>query len=141
MVKQIGGTVTPVIIRKGNIQISLDGTNYSSLPDLSGKPIESTSVDDLLNRGLAGIVTDRNAITFGNQVLNSSDLANIMYDNSGGTMMILPCKKTADGRTVVDMSIMDEYEDAINDIKKLNNPTDEQIAEIYVRHGLMQLVD
>lgn len=141
MVKQIGGTVTPVIIRKGNIQISLDGTNYSSLPDLSGKPIESTSVDDLLNRGLAGIVTDRNAITFGNQVLNSSDLVNIMYDNSGGTMMILPCKKTADGRTVVDMSIMDEYEDAINDIKKLNNPTDEQIAEIYVRHGLMQLVD
>lgn len=141
MVKQIGGTVTPVMIRKGNTQISLDGTNYSSLPDLNGKPIESTSVDNLLNRGLAGIVTDRNAITFGDQVLNSSDLTNIMYDNSGGTMMILPCKKTVDGRTVVDMSIMDEYEDAVNDIKKLNNPTNEQIAEIYVRHGLMQLVD
>lgn len=140
MVKQIGGTETPIIIRKGNTWLSLIGTNYSSLPDMSGKPIESTSVDDLLNRGLGGIVTDRNAITFGNQVVKSSDLTNIMYDNSGGTMMILPCKKVG-GRTVVDLSIIEDYEDAVNEIKELQNPTEEQIAEIYVKHGLMQLVD
>ena len=141
MIKKIGASEVPVIIQKGNNFISLIGANYSSLPDLNGKPIESTSVDDLLNRGLSGIVTDRNAISFGDQVIKSSDLTNVMYDNSGGTVVELPCKRTSDGRTVVDLSIIDEYEDAIKDIEKLQNPTNEQIAEIYVKHGLMQLID
>lgn len=141
MVKQIGATTIPIIIRKGGVQIALEGANYSSIPDLHGNPIESTSVDDLLNRGLSGIVTDRNAITFGSQVVSSNNLENIMYDNSGGTMVLLPCKKTSEGRTVVDLSIIDEYEDAVKEINQLQNPTNEQIAEIYVNHGLMQLID
>ena len=143
--KMIGGVETPISINKGtSYQYEIVGTNYSSLPGLDKKPVGATSVDDLLNQGLAGIVTDRNAISFGDQVVKSGDLENIMYDNSGGTMAILPCKVVG-GRKVVDFAILDDYEAAQKEINELPPMSDAEraqaISRIFVEHDLMQLLD
>lgn len=141
MIKMMGGTEIPLVIQKGNVVMSFTGKNYSELVDINGKPIEETSVADLLTRGLGTIVTDKNAIVFGNQVVTTEQLSNIMYDNSGGTMIIFPCKKDANGRTIINTDILDEYESAMKELSEISNPTEQQEAEIYTKHGLMNLVD
>lgn len=143
--KMIGGVQTPISINKGTTyQYEIVGTNYSSLPGLDKKPVGATSVDDLLNQGLSGIVTDRNAITFGKQVMKSGDLDRIMYDNSGGTMVILPCKMVG-GHKVVDFDVLDDYEEAQKEINALPPMDDaaraQAVSRIFVDHNLMQLLD
>lgn len=146
MAKMIGGYDTTISINTGtSYQMEVDGKNYSSLPGLDNKPVGATSVDDLLNQGLAGIVTDRNAITFGDQLVSSSNLANIMYDNAGGTMAILPCKMVS-GHKVVDLELLPRYQKAQKEINDLPKNMDDQermqeIAKIFVENDLMQLLD
>ena len=140
MIKQLGGEYTRLNWKIGNVAMGIDGKHYSEITDINGKPVAETSIANLLHQGLGSVVTDKEAIVFGNKLLKSEDLKNIMYKGNGGTSVLLPCKKV-DGKTVVDLSIMEEYDAACADIAKLPNPTDEQKAQIYIAHNLMQLVD
>ena len=120
MTQMIGGPVTSITINKGSTgQLTTSGVNYSSVPDISGKPVSAASLRQLLDSGLSGIVTDVNSITFGDKILNDTDLYNIMYDGQGGTVAILPMTINADGKKVVDLDSLERLEEAKDELEKL----------------------
>lgn len=148
MSRMIGGNPTSLSINKGtNYQIDVDGINYPSIPGFDGKPIGKTSLENLLVSGLQGVVTDKNAITFGNVVLSSNDFENVMYDGTGGAMAILPTKLSNTGRKVVDLEALDRWEAAnkqLRDmgIKSIYDPNHQQeIVQVLYQNQLEKLVN
>lgn len=148
MSRMIGGTSTSLSINKGtNYQMDIDGVNYPSIPGFDGKPIGKTSLENLLVSGLQGVVTDKNAITFGNIVLSSADFDNVMYDGTGGTMAILPTEMSTTGRKVVDLEALDRWEAAnkqLRDmgIKSIYDPDHQQeIVQVLYQNQLEKLVN
>lgn len=148
MSRMIGGNPTSLSINKGTIyQMDVDGVNYPSIPGFDGKPIGKTSLENLLVSGLQGVVTDKNAITFGNIVLSSADFDNVMYDGTGGTMAILPTKMSTTGRKVVDLEALDRWEAAnkqLRDmgIKSIYDPDHQQeIVQVLYQNQLEKLVN
>lgn len=148
MSRMIGGNPTSLSINKGtNYQMNVDGVNYPSIPETDGKPIGKTSLENLLVSGLQGVVTDKNAITFGNVVLSPSDFDNIMYDGMGGTMAILPTKMSTSGRKVVDLEALDKWEAANKQLKEMGidsiyDPDHQQeIVQVLYQNQLEKLVN
>lgn len=148
MSRMIGGNPTSLSINKGtNYQMDVDGINYPSIPGFDGKPIGKTSLENLLVSGLQGVVTDKNAITFGNVVLSSNDFENVMYDGTGGTMAILPTKLSNTGRKVVDLEALDRWEAAnkqLRDmgIESIDDPEHQQeIVQVLYQNQLEKLVN
>lgn len=148
MSRMIGGNPTSLSINKGtNYQMDVDGVNYPSIPGFDGKPIGKTSLENLLVSGLQGVVTDKNAITFGNVVLSAADFDNIMYDGTGGTMAILPTKMSSSGRKVVDLEALDRWEAANKQLKDMGissiyDPDHQQeIVQVLYQNQLEKLVN
>lgn len=148
MSRMIGGNPTSLSVNKGtNYQMDVDGVNYPSIPGFDGKPIGKTSLENLLVSGLQGVVTDKNAITFGNVVLSSTDFDNIMYDGTGGTMAILPTKMSASGRKVVDLEALDRWEAANKQLRDMGinsiyDPDHQQeVVQVLYQNQLEKLVN
>lgn len=148
MSRMIGGNPTSLSINKGtNYQMDVDGINYPSIPGFDGKPIGKTSLENLLVSGLQGVVTDKNAITFGNVVLSSNDFENVMYDGTGGTMAILPTKLSNTGRKVVDLEALDRWEAANKQLRDMGiesiyDPDHQQeIVQVLYQNQLEKLVN
>lgn len=143
IIKERGGTPITLQINKGsNAQMSITGTNYGNILGSNKNTIPETSLYNVMNSGLSGIVTNTNSITFGNQKINSGQWKDIMYDNSGGTSAHLP--KKADGS--VDLEILDEYESCVKAAQRAtkNNPDRyDQVLGKYLMNNskLMHLVD
>lgn len=143
IIKERGGTPITLQINKGsNAQMSITGTNYGNILGSDKNTIPETSLYNVMNSGLSGIVTNTNSITFGNQEINSGQWKDIMYDNSGGTSAHLP--KKADGS--VDLEILDEYESCVKAAQRAtkNNPDRyDQVLGKYLMNNskLMHLVD
>lgn len=148
MSRMIGGNPTSLSINKGTIyQMDVDGVNYPSIPGFDGKPIGKTSLENLLVSGLQGVVTDKNAITFGNIVLSSADFDNVMYDGTGGTMAILPTKMSTTGRKVVDLEALDRWEAANKQLKDMgiksiyDSDHQQEIVQVLYQNQLEKLVN
>lgn len=148
MSRMIGGNPTSLSINKGtNYQMDVDGINYPSIPGFDGKPIGKTSLENLLVSGLQGVVTDKNAITFGNVVLSSNDFENVMYDGTGGTMAILPTKLSNTSRKVVDLEALDRWEAANKQLRDMGiesiyDPDHQQeIVQVLYQNQLEKLVN
>lgn len=148
MSRMIGGNPTSLSINKGtNYQMDVDGINYPSIPGFDGKPIGKTSLENLLVSGLQGVVTDKNAITFGNVVLSSNDFENVMYDGTGGTMAILPTKLSNTGRKVVDLEALDRWEAANKQLRDMGiesiyDPDHQQeVVQVLYQNQLEKLVN
>lgn len=148
MARMIGGNPTNISINKGtNYQMDVDGVNYPSIPGFDGKPIGKTSLENLLVAGLQGVVTDKNAITFGNVVLSAADFDNVMYDGTGGTMAILPTKMSSTGRKVVDLEALDRWEAANKQLRDMGiesiyDPDHQQeIVQVLYQNQLEKLVN
>lgn len=148
MSRMIGGNPTSISINKGtNYQIDVDGINYPSIPGFDGKPIGKTSLENLLVSGLQGVVTDKNAITFGNVVLSSNDFENVMYDGTGGTMAILPTKLSNTGRKVVDLEALDRWEAANKQLRDMgiksiyDSDHQQEIVQVLYQNQLEKLVN
>lgn len=148
MSRMIGGNPTSLSINKGTIyQMDVDGVNYPSIPGFDGKPIGKTSLENLLVSGLQGVVTDKNAITFGNIVLSSADFDNVMYDGTGGTMAILPTTMSTTGRKVVDLEALDRWEAANKQLRDMGiesiyDPDHQQeIVQVLYQNQLEKLVN
>lgn len=143
IIKERGGTPITLQINKGsNAQMSITGTNYGNILGSNKNTIPETSLYNVMNSGLSGIITNTNSITFGNQKINSGQWKDIMYDNSGGTSAHLP--KKADGS--VDLEILDEYESCVKAAQRAtkNNPDRyDQVLGKYLMNNskLMHLVD
>lgn len=148
MTRMIGGTPISLTVNKGtNYQMDIEGVNYSSIPGVDGKPIGKTSLENLLVSGLQGVITDKNAITFGNIILSNSDFDNIMYDGSGGTMAILPIKISTTGRKVVDVEVLDRWENVNKDLKNMgidsiyDQKHQQEIIQVLYQNQLEKLIN
>lgn len=148
MSRMIGGNPTSLSINKGtNYQMDVDGVNYPSIPGFDGKPIGKTSLENLLVSGLQGVVTDKNAITFGNIVLSSADFDNVMYDGTGGTMAILPTEMSTTGRKVVDLEALDRWEAANKQLRDMgiksiyDSDHQQEIVQVLYQNQLEKLVN
>lgn len=122
--------------------LMVNGTVYGNIKDSDWKPIGNASMTEVMNGGLSGIVKNMYGISFGDKVIDPEDLNDIMYDNGGGIVIPLPTK-IVKGTKVVDLSIINEYNEAYSEYKKQKGSEDnpELFGKILEEHGLTELLD
>lgn len=131
-----GADVAPVTIDKGNgVQMSVYGSFFSAINDKKGEPIVNTSLQNMLAQsGLQDIVKNVRNITFGDQKLTPEQLSKITYNNTGVVRADLPVNE--DG--TVKLSVLDDFNAAMNEIKGLGNASREQVEAIKAKYHLDQ---
>lgn len=117
-----GGDTGLFILNKGTqAEMSVDGTNYRSIITNDGKTIQDTNLANMLaESGLQSIV-DKKSISFGNQIVNQDKVRDIVYRNSGGTRVLLPCVHTVEG-VKPDSEILDKYQKVIDKVNAKCTP-------------------
>lgn len=128
--------VAPITIDKGDgIQMSVYGSFFSAVPDKKGDTITNTSLQNMLAQsGLQDIVKNVRNITFGDQKLTPEQLSKITYNNTGVVRAELPVNE--DG--TVKLSVLDDFNAAMNEIKGLGNASREQVEAIKAKYHLDQ---
>lgn len=131
-----GADVAPVTIDKGDgVQMSVYGSFFSAINDKKGEPIVNTSLQNMLAQsGLQDIVKNVRNITFGDQKLTPEQLSKITYNNTGVVRADLPVNE--DG--TVKLSVLDDFNAAMNEIKGLGNSSREQVEAIKAKYHLDQ---
>lgn len=131
-----GADIAPVTIDKGDgVQMSVYGSFFSAINDKKGEPIVNTSLQNMLAQsGLQDIVKNVRSITFGDQKLTPEQLSKITYNNTGIVRADLPVNE--DG--TVKLSVLDDFNAAINEIKGLGNASREQVEAIKAKYHLDQ---
>lgn len=131
-----GADVAPVTIDKGDgAQMSVYGSFFSAINDKKGEPIVNTSLQNMLAQsGLQDIVKNARSITFGDQKLTPEQLSKITYNNTGIVRADLPVNE--DG--TVKLSVLDDFNAAMNEIKGLGNASKEQVEAIKAKYHLDQ---
>lgn len=128
--------VAPITIDKGDgIQMSVYGSFFSAVTDKKGDTITNTSLQNMLAQsGLQDIVKNVRNITFGDQKLTPEQLSKITYNNTGVVRAELPVNE--DG--TVKLSVLDDFNAAMNEIKGLGNASREQVEAIKAKYHLDQ---
>lgn len=128
--------IAPVTIDKGDgVQMSVYGSFFSAINDKKGEPIVNTSLQNMLAQsGLQDIVKNVRSITFGDQKLTPEQLSKITYNNTGIIRADLPVNE--DG--TVKLSVLDDFNAAMNEIKGLGNASREQVEAIKAKYHLDQ---
>lgn len=128
--------VAPITIDKGDgIQMSVYGSFFSAVTDKKGDTITNTSLQNMLAQsGLQDIVKNVRSITFGDQKLTPEQLSKITYNNTGVVRAELPVNE--DG--TVKLSVLDDFNAAMNEIKGLGNASREQVEAIKAKYHLDQ---
>lgn len=128
--------VAPITIDKGDgIQMSVYGSFFSAVTDKKGDTITNTSLQNMLAQsGLQDIVKNIRNITFGDQKLTPEQLSKITYNNTGVVRAELPVNE--DG--TVKLSVLDDFNAAMNEIKGLGNASREQVEAIKAKYHLDQ---
>ena len=128
--------VAPITIDKGDrIQMSVYGSFFSKKKNKKGDTITNTSLQNMLAQsGLQDIVKNVRNITFGDQKLTPEQLSKITYNNTGVVRAELPVNE--DG--TVKLSVLDDFNAAMNEIKGLGNASKEQVEAIKVKYHLDQ---
>lgn len=128
--------IAPVTIDKGDgVQMSVYGSFFSTINDKKGEPIVNTSLQNMLAQsGLQDIVKNVRSITFGDQKLTPEQLSKITYNNTGIVRADLPVNE--DG--TVKLSVLDDFNAAMNEIKGLGNASREQVEAIKAKYHLDQ---
>ena len=131
-----GADIAPVTIDKGDgIQMSVYGSFFSAVTDKKGDTITNTSLQNMLAQsGLQDIVKNIRNITFGDQKLTPEQLSKITYNNTGVVRAELPVNE--DG--TVKLSVLDDFNAAMNEIKGLGNASREQVEAIKAKYHLDQ---
>lgn len=131
-----GADIAPVTIDKGDgVQMSVYGSFFSAINDKKGEPIVNTSLQNMLAQsGLWDIVKNVRSITFGDQKLTPEQLSKITYNNTGIVRADLPVNE--DG--TVKLSVLDDFNAAMNEIKGLGNASREQVEAIKAKYHLDQ---
>ena len=97
-----------LVTKDSNTSMSVNGVFYSALPKVK----DDMSIDKMLSEsGIDGILDSKYGITFGDQQINPENLKDIMYSNTGGIVVTLPCK-IVNGRKQVNLSVIETYEKA-----------------------------
>lgn len=128
--------VAPITIDKGDgIQMSVYGSFFSAVTDKKGDTITNTSLQNMLAQsGLQDIVKNVRNITFGDQKLTPEQLSKITYNNTGVVRAELPVNEAG----TVKLSVLDDFNAAMNEIKGLGNASREQVEAIKAKYHLDQ---
>ena len=115
--------------------MSVYGSFFSAVTDKKGDTITNTSLQNMLAQsGLQDIVKNARNITFGDQKLTPEQLSKITYNNTGVVRAELPVNE--DG--TVKLSVLDDFNAAMNEIKGLGNTSPQQIQAIKAKYHLDQ---
>lgn len=140
---QEGGTDGVFMLNSGTqYSMTVNGAVYGNLKDNDWNPIGNTSMANVLNKGLSGIVQSMHGISFGDKVLKPEDLNDIMYDNGGAMVVDLP-SKIVNGTKVVDLDIVNQYNEArkLYDQQRNGEDNPELLGKILSDKGLDELLD
>lgn len=116
MLEQKGGlpSVLKFITKEGEFSMNIPGTQYPMLNKVNG----DMSINQMLQvSGIAGITQGFGGITMGDQRIPFENLKDIMYENQGGQVAVLPATTDQLGNKVVDLSIMDDYNEIVRSIE------------------------
>jgi hypothetical protein len=94
--------------------MSMIGKHYPAFPNVE-KTGQCTINDFLDKSGFVNAISSKSGITFGAARVSPADLSNIVYDDSGGYVAILPAKEE-NGVKVVNLNIIKEYSDIVKKI-------------------------
>lgn len=112
----------------GGLQVT--GTFYSALPNIR----EEMSIEKLLQTGMLDITgNSRKNISFGDQLIDPSNLKDIMFDNEGGAIMTLPIITDQLGNIRVNMSIVEDFNAVQKEMKKYKTLSKEDYMKKYTQ--------
>ena len=112
----------------GGLQVT--GTFYSALPNIR----EEMSIEKLLQTGMLDITgNSRKNISFGDQLIDPSNLKDIMFDNEGGAIMTLPIITDQLGNIRVNMSIIEDFNAVQKEMKKYKTLSKEDYMKKYAQ--------
>ena len=144
LIREEGGqsrtfTIVPEDTNNG---MQVTGTFYSALPNIN----EEMSIDALLATGMLSITgNSRKSISFGDQLLDPSQLKDVMFDNEGGAVMTLPTITDQLGNVRVNMAIVEDFNKVQNELKKYKNLPEHEYnkkyAELLKKYELDELID
>lgn len=144
LIREEGGqpktfTIVPEDTNNG---LQVTGTFYSALPNVK----EEMSIDALLATGMLDITgNSRKSISFGDQLLDASQLKDVMFDNEGGAVMTLPTITDQLGNVRVNMAIVEDFNKVQNELKKYKNLPEHEYnkkyAELLKKYELDELID
>lgn len=144
LIREQGGirkqfSIVPDSSNKGYI---VTGTSYSALPNVKS----DMSIEALLETGLQELdISNKKGITFGDQLLDTTQLSSVMYSNEGGTIVTLPIMSDREGNIRVNFSLIDDYEEVKKEMQKYKHLTPEEQAEkeaeLLEKYELNELID
>ena len=115
MLEQKGGVERQlsIITKEGIYAMNMPSTHYPMLNNVK----DNMSLQQMLTTsGIAGITQGYAGITMGDQPIPYENLKDVMYENQGGDIAILPTTMDEQGNKKVDLSIMDEYTKIVSNI-------------------------
>lgn len=133
-------TVTrPITILSGNTEMTVPNAKWwSTLADLSGKPIIGASLKEVLsNSSMAGI-GNPSAVYFGKEKISGDKLSKVAFIGENGvSMAFLPYKKTAHGNAI-DYEVSDKLNLAREEVSKRGLKLPQDIMSVYKKHSVSQ---
>lgn len=103
-----------LVTRNSNVKMSVEGMAYSAIPKVN----EDMSIDKMLSEsGFAAMLNSKQGITFGDQNISPDQLKDVMYSNSGGMIVTLPCK-IVNGHKEVNLQVIETFEDAVKEVER-----------------------
>ena len=115
MQEQKGGVHTQLtwITKEGVQAMHTPGTEYPMLNNVKG----DMSIKSMLTAsGIAGITQGYGGITMGDQVIPYENLKDVMYEDRGGAVAVLPTTTDPQGNKKVDLSVLNDYNEIVNNI-------------------------
>lgn len=115
MQEQKGGVHTQLtwITKEGVQAMHTPGTEYPMLNNVKG----DMSIKSMLTTsGIAGITQGYGGITMGDQVIPYENLKDVMYEDRGGAVAVLPTTTDPQGNKKVDLSVLNDYNEIVNNI-------------------------
>ena len=142
MLEQKGGNPTQLslITKEGTQAMHAYGTAYPMLNKVKG----DMSIKQMLaTSGIAGITQGYGGITIGDQTIPYENLKDVMYEDRGGVVAVLPTTMDEQGNKKVDLSILDDYNEIISKIEYEQNSPEwkREVAKGLKEKGLDQYLD
>ena len=142
MLEQKGGNPTQLslITKEGTQAMHAYGTAYPMLNKVKG----DMSIKQMLaTSGIAGITQGYGGITIGDQAIPYENLKDVMYEDRGGVVAVLPTTMDEQGNKKVDLSILDDYNEIINKIEYEQGTPEwsRELAKGLKEKGLDQYLD
>lgn len=112
--------------------------NIAPLVDFEGKVLNENYLSDILTTGgLSALVNPEGATLGTDEVLNPMDFSKIIYGNDQIATAWLPAKVGPNGVKIVDLDVLNRIQKADDEIKNLNNPSEEKKKEIYNKYEVL----